>query len=426
MARALPIVRKSDPACVFLFAVLLVWGSGFLCSRHSLGQEPAEIIRVGERVVLRSREAALRVEGREVARSRWENHIYRVESVANSSLTLKAEDDCIAGTVQASEVVAVSRGIDHFTEQREQLTDVPFANSMRALLWLDQGELDIAMGDADEAVRIASDDYLAHRVRGQIWLRRRKYDQVPGLGDLTETIRLEPRAAGAYTLRGQAWLGKRECDQAIADFSEAIRREPHFAAAYTDRGRAHAAAKRFEEAIADHDHAIKLEPRSSRALEARGDAYVTSKDYTRAIADFDEAIKLDAKSGSAYRSRGQAFFEKKEYDKSCNWRPGTVDSPRSARDSDAPSSSWATCGSAHEKNCDKAFERYSEGDSTRQAEVPWLTSAAPAAGFIGVITRTHLQTRPRRFAWRQRLPSPIERAAGPETSCVSSTRRSPI
>jgi hypothetical protein len=74
MTCASPIVTKRDRACVYLFAVLLVSGGEFLCSRHSLGQEPAESIRVSERVVLRSRGAALHVAGREVTRSRWENH----------------------------------------------------------------------------------------------------------------------------------------------------------------------------------------------------------------------------------------------------------------------------------------------------------------------------------------------------------------
>ncbi len=79
----------------FLLALLYAGGPA------SAGGEQTPSPGVGERVVLRSRESALRVEGREVMRSRWENHIYRVESVAGSRLSLKAEDDCIAGTVEA-------------------------------------------------------------------------------------------------------------------------------------------------------------------------------------------------------------------------------------------------------------------------------------------------------------------------------------
>jgi hypothetical protein len=178
MCRAFPIVTS---------ALLLLHSSG----TDTAAGEQAASPGVGERVVVRGRESALRVEGREVARSRWENHIYRVESVASSSLTRKAEDDCIAGTVEVSKVVAVSRGIDHFTEQREQLTDVPFANSMRAVLWIDQVELDIGLGDADEAVRIAADDYLAHSVRGQIWLRRRDSDKALELAPASDKAMYE-------------------------------------------------------------------------------------------------------------------------------------------------------------------------------------------------------------------------------------------
>ncbi len=114
MTCASPIVTKRDRACVYLFAVLLVSGGEFLCSRNSLGQEPAEIIRVGERVVLRSGEVALGMDDRDLPRIRWENHFYRIELLDCATAKLRSEGDWIVGFVPASAVVPVARGVDYF------------------------------------------------------------------------------------------------------------------------------------------------------------------------------------------------------------------------------------------------------------------------------------------------------------------------
>ena len=158
MTRALPVVRKSDSACVCLFTVLLVSGAGILCSRHSLGQEPAERIRVGERVVLRSGEVALRMDGRDVERSRREIHFYRVEALDGATVKLKAEGDWIVGSVHASEVIPVAGGTGYFTSLIGADPKNAYAFLMRSLLRLDRRELETALADADQAVRLAPRD----------------------------------------------------------------------------------------------------------------------------------------------------------------------------------------------------------------------------------------------------------------------------
>ena len=79
---------------------------------------------------------------------------------------------------------------------------------MRSLLWLDKRELDIAPGDAKDAVRLAPNDPRAYSGRGRIRFARREYDKA--IADFNEAIRIEPRSAGNYGLRGEAWYFRRD------------------------------------------------------------------------------------------------------------------------------------------------------------------------------------------------------------------------
>src|SRR5262249_50503096 len=56
------------------------------------------------------------------------------------------------------------------------------------------------------------------------------------IDDYTEAIRLDPRDADYFAARGIAWRAKGELDRAIADYTEAIRLDPKFARAFNNRG----------------------------------------------------------------------------------------------------------------------------------------------------------------------------------------------
>ena len=61
------------------------------------------------------------------------------------------------------------------------------------------------------------------------------------IADYTEAIRVKPEDAMTYVLRGFAYAYKHEFDTAIADYSEAIRLDPAHAVAYYNRGLAYKA-----------------------------------------------------------------------------------------------------------------------------------------------------------------------------------------
>ena len=91
------------------------------------------------------------------------------------------------------------------------------------------------------------------------------------IADFSEAIRLDPECVEAYVERGRAYAGTelQEYDRAIADFTEAIRLDPTRAEILVDRGNAYAEREDYDQAIADFTSAIEFEP------QAGADSYQT-------------------------------------------------------------------------------------------------------------------------------------------------------
>jgi lipoprotein NlpI len=82
------------------------------------------------------------------------------------------------------------------------------------------------------------------------------------IADLDQAIRLDPKDAGAYGNRGDAWRAKGDLDRAIADYDEAIRINPKNAFWYFNRGVGNLYAGALPKALADLNQASELQPRN--------------------------------------------------------------------------------------------------------------------------------------------------------------------
>src|ERR1700748_210437 len=107
-----------------------------------------------------------------------------------------------------------------------------------------------------------------HTSRGAAW--RQKGDLDRALADHDEAIRLQPGSALLYFNRAITWQSKDDADRAIADFGEAIQRAPAFVLAYRSRGDLHYGKADYPGAVNDYDAVIRLSPRDARALTMRG------------------------------------------------------------------------------------------------------------------------------------------------------------
>jgi tetratricopeptide (TPR) repeat protein len=238
---------------------------------------------VGKRVVERYRGFRLRLED-QVIDPKMIN-IYRVERVNGAWLWLKAEGVSLSGWAPADQVIPVEQAIEFFTDHIRANPGDPHGYTMRAIIQREEKkEHDIALGDLNEAIRVA------------------------------------PTSAASYNNRGVARERKKEYDRAIADFDEAIRLDPKSALAYTNRGLAREAKGEYDRALADFDEAIRLDPKSADACNVRAWVWATCpdakyRDGTRAIESATRACELSGwKDANHIDTLAAAYAEAGEFE----------------------------------------------------------------------------------------------------------------
>jgi tetratricopeptide (TPR) repeat protein len=139
--------------------------------------------------------------------------------------------------------------------------------SGRALVWRALGELDIAIADYNEAIRLDPSTAAYYNNRGRTWGDKGDHDRA--ITDYGESLRLESDAGNkaiTYNNRGRAWKAIGEYDQAIADYNECLRLDPKYALAYHNRGNAWSAKGEYDRAISDYDECLRLDPKYSDVL----------------------------------------------------------------------------------------------------------------------------------------------------------------
>lgn len=195
---------------------------------------------------------------------------------------------------------------------RESATNRAIALSNRGNAQRARGNLDAAMADYSEAIRLDPRLAVALRNRGNAHRARGNLDAA--MVDYNEAIRLDPRHVNAFIDRGDAHRARGSLDAAMADFSEAIRLDPRHVDAFVARGNAHHDHGNLDAGMADYNEAIRLDPRSALAILSRGLAHHDHGNLDAAMADYNEAIRLDPHQVDAFVARGDAHQDRGNLD----------------------------------------------------------------------------------------------------------------
>jgi tetratricopeptide (TPR) repeat protein len=183
--------------------------------------------------------------------------------------------------------------------------------------WIDQNDVvplgQKAIDRLNELIAASPDNSRLFSGRAAVWLELGDLERA--LADCTNAIRLAPRSAEAYNNRGFMWTEKEDFDKAISDFDLAISLDPNHAPAFDNRGLAWGAKGEYEKAIQDHTTAIQLDPQNGHYYNNRGNVYSALGDHEKALADFTAAVRLDPHEAVGYNNRGNARYFLKEYEK---------------------------------------------------------------------------------------------------------------
>jgi S1-C subfamily serine protease len=164
----------------------------------------------------------------------------------------------------------------------------------RGLAWAAKGNLDQAVSDISQGIRLDPQHAYRWQDRGEIYTRLGKYQQ--GIADITEAMRKDPVArAFRFHARAEAYRGLADFPHAISDFQEAIRLDPVARSfRFIDLGNALRDTGQYDRALAAQDTAFKLEPSNAWILLDRGRTKARMGRFDDAKRDFDAAIALDA------------------------------------------------------------------------------------------------------------------------------------
>ncbi len=177
---------------------------------------------VGDLIYPKSSDVPIRVGDRVIGTASDLDCSARVRQVDGDLLCIWVDGKKTEGWIKRSDVCLAQEAIDYFTEQIAAHPNDDKAYLSRAAAREELDELDNALEDATQAIRL-NPTPRAFKSRGSTWLEKKECDKA--LADYDEAIRLDPYDAQAFLKRAQAWLFKKQFDKMAADLDEAMRLE---------------------------------------------------------------------------------------------------------------------------------------------------------------------------------------------------------
>lgn len=181
----------------------------------------------------------------------------------------------------------------------------------RAHAYISKGEVDKAIADTDEVIRLKPDMEAGYTTRALAYMRKQQYELA--IADLDVSARLAP-SANVYHTRGSAFAANTQYDQAVADYDQALRLAPRYAQAYLSRANLYLQRGDYERALGDLAQSIGIQPDNAEAYNSRGGVFSRMGQFEKAYQEYGTALLFQPKVATIYSNRGHIAAALGRYD----------------------------------------------------------------------------------------------------------------
>ncbi|MBY8962878.1 tetratricopeptide repeat protein [Flavobacterium sp. D11R37] len=169
---------------------------------------------------------------------------------------------------------------------------------------------DNALENANKAIELDGQSYLAYHVRGYICHEKNEFNKA--IEDYTKAIRINPKYEDAYYNRGVVWDELGELDKTIEDYTKAIGINPKHAYAYYNRGNAWYKKGELDKAIEDYTKIIEIDSKYATAYYNRGIAFSDKGELNEAIKNYQIYLDLTLEENDYWTKQAKANIQELE------------------------------------------------------------------------------------------------------------------
>ena len=174
------------------------------------------------------------------------------------------------------------------------------------ILLRNEGQLQAAIEQYEEALRLRPDYVEAHHNLGNAWLQA---GQLPAaIGRYEQALKLNPSYPYAHNNLGRALFLQGKFSESQKAFEAAVRIKPDYAEAHHNLGNALLQAGQVSEAIGHYQQALKINPDYAEAHYNLGNALLQAGQVSEAIGHYENVLKSNPEHPDVYNNIGGALL----------------------------------------------------------------------------------------------------------------------